>query len=90
MSTAVNTSTVCLINGDMLLLRNIFVPMNFYQVLKSTLTLLGSKAVRPVICDFEAGLWGAVTEVLPSVKLQGCMFHWRQAVWRQIQAVPGN
>jgi len=42
-------------------------------------------AVRQVTVDFEKALWSALREVLPTVKIQGCVFHWTQAVWRKVQ-----
>ena len=41
-------------------------------------------AVRQVTVDFEKALWSALREVLPTVKIQGCVFHWTQAVWRKV------
>lgn len=37
--------------------------------------------------DFEAAAWSALKEVYPTVKLLGCVYHWKQAVWRKIQEV---
>ena len=35
--------------------------------------------------NVEISLWRAFPKVYPGVKLQGCSFHWTQAVWRKIQ-----
>ena len=35
--------------------------------------------------DYEKAAWRAVRPVLPHVKLQGCFFHYSQAVWRRVQ-----
>ena len=32
--------------------------------------------------DFEKGLMGSVTKVFPEVRLIGCLFHFKQALWR--------
>ena len=41
--------------------------------------------VKSAVMDFELSLWKAFPKVYPGVKLQGCSFHWTQAVWRKIQ-----
>jgi len=40
--------------------------------------------VEEVILDFELAMWEAVRETLPAVHLHGCMFHWAQAIYRQM------
>ena len=37
--------------------------------------------------DFEFPLWKAVRSCFPSVKLQGCVFHWTQAVYRKVSRI---
>ena len=32
-----------------------------------------------------SGAWQAVREVFPDARLKGCVFHWVQAVWRNVQ-----
>ena len=41
-------------------------------------------AVKQVTLDFEAAMWAALRYVLPTVQLQGCVFHWTQTVWRKV------
>ena len=35
--------------------------------------------------DFEASVWKAITREFPAVRIRGCIFHWTQAVWRNVQ-----
>nr|XP_022308142.1 uncharacterized protein LOC111114145 [Crassostrea virginica] len=37
--------------------------------------------------DFEQGAWKAIQRTFPDVTIQGCCFHWTQAVWRRIQEI---
>ena len=47
---------------------------------------LATPPVRLVL-DFETGMWEAArdTEFLNTTQLQGCLFHFTQCIWRQIQ-----
>ena len=40
-----------------------------------------------VVAGFETVLWQAVQTIFPNVRLQGCLFHWMQAVWRKVQEI---
>jgi len=59
-------------------------------VLKALINALGGQErmkLRRVVADFESGVWQAVCSGLPDhVKIQGCSFHWAQAVFRKVQA----
>ena len=37
-----------------------------------------------IVADFEASFWKAVKlpGIFPEIQLQGCLFNWTQAVWR--------
>lgn len=37
-----------------------------------------------VTCDFELALINAVTDQFPTVNVVGCLFHWKQALRRQM------
>nr|XP_058962092.1 uncharacterized protein LOC131789042 [Pocillopora verrucosa] len=57
----------------------------FGSVLQNLVHLMPQLSVRQVTVDFEKAIWSAIREVLPTVKIQGCVFHWTQAVWRKVQ-----
>lgn len=42
-------------------------------------------ALHGFVCDFEAGLWRALRDRFPNYPIQGCVFHWSQAVFRKVQ-----
>ncbi|XP_074631182.1 uncharacterized protein LOC141889768 [Acropora palmata] len=59
---------------------------DYKKVLKKIIELLPSKpAIKQVTIDFEKALWAAFRTVLPAISIQGCVFHWTQAVWRKVQ-----
>ena len=39
-----------------------------------------------VTCNFEKPLYNAVREQFKHVILNGCLFHWKQAIWRKMKA----
>ena len=41
--------------------------------------------VECIVSDFESAVWKASREVLLNAEVRGCVFHWRQAVWRHLQ-----
>lgn len=38
-----------------------------------------------VLMDFEAPMWLAFQKRFPGVRVMGCTFHWRRALWRKVQ-----
>ena len=58
---------------------------DYKKVLKRLLEILPSApAVRQVTLDFERAVWAALRDVIPHAKLHGCVFHWTQALWREV------
>ena len=37
-----------------------------------------------ITCDFEIALQNAISKNVPGVVINGCLFHWKQAIWRKI------
>lgn len=58
---------------------------DYIQVFRKLKDVLGEIAVDGFVLDFEKAAWLAVREVFPTVSIKGCVFHWTQAVWRQVQ-----
>ena len=58
---------------------------DYRAVLQEVLSILPSPpAVRRITLDFERALWTVFRQLLPDVSLQGCLFHWTQALWRKV------
>ena len=56
------------------------------QVLRAVDRMLPEDiALDSFVADFEAGLWQALRRRFPYHPIQGCAFHWSQAVFRKIQ-----
>lgn len=47
--------------------------------------MLPSVEVKSFVADFEAGIWQGIREVFDEPDIQGCAFHFGQAVWRKAQ-----
>ena len=48
--------------------------------------MLQTYRLQEVILDFERAAWNAVKEVF-GIHPRGCVFHWKQALWRKIGEV---
>ncbi|XP_060561258.1 uncharacterized protein LOC132721027 isoform X2 [Ruditapes philippinarum] len=60
---------------------------DYVAVLKAIRDKLESVSVVGFMLDFELAAWNAVREVFgQDVDIKGCVFHWCQEVWRQVQA----
>ena len=59
----------------------------FFKMLSDVVTNFGEFEwkLQYITLDFEAGLINAVQKVFPEVRLIGCLFHLKQALWREAQ-----
>lgn len=59
------------------------------QTLKTRVRQITGHRWRPVrvVCDFEQALIGAIHTELPLVQVNGCYFHFTQALWRKVQSL---
>ena len=64
--------------------------MQYQQIfrhLKRQVRIDSNHRLRPTIaiCDFEAGLIGALEAEFPNIRVHGCYFHFTQSLWRHVQ-----
>lgn len=57
---------------------------DYVAVFQKIRSLLPDLAVEGFVMDFERATWSAVEEVFPDARVQGCSFHWGQAVMRKV------
>ena len=58
---------------------------DYKAVFKAVIEMLPVQpTVKGIVIDYEMAVWSALREVLPSVKITGCVFHWTQAVWKKV------
>lgn len=59
---------------------------DYKYVLHGVMKILPTQpSVQEVIIDFKVSLWTALQEELPNIFIQGCFFHWTQAVWKDFR-----
>jgi len=59
---------------------------DYCKVFKKHLEILPSApAAEQITLDFERAVSAALRKVMPQAKLQGCVFHWTQALWRKVR-----
>ncbi|CAF4818092.1 unnamed protein product [Rotaria magnacalcarata] len=58
------------------------------EKLRKTDRVLEQDSFQPgsIMTDFETGTIKSIKEMLPNVLHKGCLFHFAQAVWRQVQS----
>lgn len=62
--------------------------VDYDSVLQALIGVLPRRPrVQAVVADFELAVWSAVKNALPGVTQRGCCFHFKQAVWRNVQNV---
>ena len=58
---------------------------DYRKVMKKVKYLLPPRpAVTRVVADFEAAMWKGILSMFPDVSIQGCLFHWAQALRRKM------
>ena len=59
---------------------------DLWKIFKQLLEILVSApATEQITLDFETAVWAALKKGMPQAKLQGCMFHWTQALWGKVR-----
>ncbi|XP_078326026.1 uncharacterized protein LOC144622863 [Crassostrea virginica] len=59
---------------------------DYYEVLRFIDRRLPEDiSLQGFVADFEAALWQAMKDRFPRMPIQGCVFHWTQAVFRKVQ-----
>ena len=58
-----------------------------YTAVLSALQKFVDTAPTRIVLDFEAGMWQAIRQhdFYATTQLQGCLFHFTQSIWKQIQ-----
>ena len=58
---------------------------DYRQVLHALMNILSNEtSVQHITIDFERALWKVLPELLPNANIKGCVFHWTQAIWRNV------
>ena len=87
----INIATLDKITGDIIPVCWILSPSKDYQCYKYCLYHFKELVTRSdrlkwtlkyATSDFESGLMKALTEIFPKVRIIGCLFHFKQALWR--------
>lgn len=62
-----------------------------FRILKTRAQNLGLQFSPTVIrSDYEQGIISAVRQEFPNSRMNGCLFHYGQALWRKVQALGGG
>ena len=49
--------------------------------------MLPRRSVQIITSDYEAAMWQSARGLLPNIRLVGCLFHYCQALYRQLQTL---
>jgi len=56
-----------------------FFLFSLLKVLAKIIDILPSEPrVKNIVLDFEKAAWAALRDVLPTINIMGCAFHWSQ------------
>ena len=58
---------------------------DYIGIFSATKIFLSAENVKTITLDFEAAMWQAVAEVIPTVTRLGHFFHWSQVIWHKVQ-----
>ena len=58
---------------------------DYQAVFQAVRYLAPNLQIVTLTTDFESAIWSAAKAVFSNVTIQGCSFHWAQAVWRKVQ-----
>ncbi|XP_048750365.2 uncharacterized protein LOC125662230 [Ostrea edulis] len=59
---------------------------DYYEILRAIDRLLPRQiSLQGFVVDFESAMWRAIQDRFPWAVIQGCVFHWTQALYRKVQ-----
>ena len=61
--------------------------IDYEAVLRGIVSLVPNLNVNTVVSDFEAALWVGIRNILPDVRMRGCLFHFDQCVYRKMLTI---
>ena len=63
---------------------------DYKKVFKVVKEMLPDARVKKMVADFESSIWQGFLSVYSNSDVQGCVFHWTQAIWRKMRARPSE
>ena len=58
---------------------------DYTAVFKHTKEIIPTMNPIRLTTDFEADIWYGARKIFPNIAINGCNFHWGQALWRKVQ-----